>query len=560
MGNGFRSVTRAFHVLLTVFLLILGGLISGCGSSETRVESGNRTGVFHVGNATEPQSLDPHVSTGVPEHHIQLAIFEGLVSKHPTTLEPVPGVAERWEVGEDRLTYRFYIRENARWSNGDLMTAEDYRWSWERALTPAMGNQYAYMLYPIKNAEAFATGKIGDFSQVGVKVISPQILEVTLNNPTPYFLQLLDHHSAYAVHRPSIEKHGSPTARYSDWTRPGNLVGNGPFKLTEWKLYRHIRVEKNEHYWDAENVALNAIMFYPTENLTTEERMFRVGQLHMTKYIPLDKAPVYRENDPDSFVNERYLGTYYYQFNLSREPFKNVKVRQALAFAIDRDALIKTVLNSSVTAAYSLTPPGTLGYQPPKLVGFDPNKARKLLAEAGFPNGEGFPVIELLYNTSEQHRKVAVAVQQMWKDHLNINVNIVNQEWKVYLSSRDQLQYDIARAAWIGDFVDPMNFLDLGLSDNGNNRSAYSDPHYDYLIKEYIPSATTPKERLERFFEAETYLMEAMPFVPIYTYHTMFLRDKGVKGLPANLMDYYSYKHVTLGNDEVADNAVTEED
>ncbi len=402
------------------------------------------------------------------------------------------------------------------------------------------------MLYPIKNAEAYATGKLTDFSQVGVRVIDDHTLEVELAEPTPYFLQLVDHHSFYPVHRASIEKFGAVTDRFSKWTRPGNIVTNGPFRLTEWKLYDHVSVEKNPNYWDAQTVRLNGIVFYPTENTTTEERMFRSRQLHKTESMPLDKIPVYRSEHPDELRLDFYLGSYYYMLNTGLPALKDARVRRALAMSIDRDTLVNTVLQGANFPAYSVTPPGTAGYQPPKLFDFDPEAARKLLSEAGYPDGKGLPKLEILYNTNEAHRKIAVTIQQMWKTHLNIDVTMVNQEWKVYLDSRDTLNYSIARAAWIGDYVDPNTFLDMWVTGGGNNDTDWSNAEYDDLLLRKIPAMKTNEERMAAFYRAETILMEEMPIIPIYIYATKYLVNPSVKGLPANLMDYFSFKHVYL--------------
>jgi len=538
------------HLTYRLFLILLSVFLVACSQGETRVESGNRLGIYHLGNGSDPASLDPHVSSGVPSGRIFWAIYEGLVTSNPYTLKPEPGVAERWEISENGLIYRFYLRSDARWSNGDSVTAEDFHWTYWRYLNPGMGNEWAYMLFPVVNAERYLNGEITDFNDVGFRVIDSLTFEIELNNPTPYFLQLLAHTSSSPVHKATIEKYGSPTSRYSAWTRPENIVTNGPFKLKEWKISQPVVVEKNPYYWDKEKVALEGIYFHPTENTSTEERLFRAGQLHSTSTVPLDKISVYKKNNPGVLRIEPYIGSYYYQVNTTRKPFNDVRVRRALAMSIDRDALVNTVMNGVNLPAYSMTPPGTLGYQPPKIFDFDPEAAAKLLEVAGFPDGKGFPKFEILYNTSEAHRKIAVAIQQMWKVHLNIDVNITNQEWKVYLDSRDNLDFDVARAGWIGDYVDPLSFLDLGLSTNGNNGTGFSDEHYDYLITEHIPAARSAEERLLRFEEAERYLLEAMPFIPIYTYQTKYLVHKSVGGLPSNLRDLYNFRYVTVGNDQ----------
>ncbi len=525
---------------------IMAATLAACGSGESNVERGNREGILHVGNGTEPQGLDPHVVTGIPESNIVSALFEGLAVKNPYTLESEPGVAQSWNISEDGLTITFYLNPEARWSNGDLMTANDYVWSWQRALSPAMGNQYAYMLYPLENAEAFATGKIDDFSQVGVKAVDDHTLEVKLNAPTAYFIQLMDHQSTYAVHRPTIEKFGKATDRFTPWTHVGNLVGNGPFRLKEWQLNRRIIVEKSNTYWDKDRVQLNGIEFYPVENISSEERLFRVGQLHYTNSIPLDKIPVYRAMENSPYVNAPYLGTYYYLLNTNEPPLDDVRVRQALSLAVDREQLNNTVLHGTNIPAYGITPPGTLGYQPPKVFDYNVARARQLLTEAGYPDGAGWPGLELKYNTSESHLKIAVALQQMWKDALNIDITLANQEWKVYLDSVDQMDFQMARRGWIGDYIDPNNFLDLFLCDGGNNNTGFCDPLYDDMILRQAPRAASREQRYAIFAAAERRLMEQMPIIPIYTYTSNQLIHPSVQGRPSNLMNHVNYKYITL--------------
>ena len=472
--------TKRHHCFSSCFIFLLTAC--GGGDNLSRVDSGNQEGVLHFGNGTEPQGLDPHIVTGVPEHHIINALFEGLVSKDPYTLEPIPGVAESWEISEDGRTYTFNLRRDALWSNGDPVTAEHFRWSWQRVLSPELGSQYNYMLYPVLNAEAYANGELTDFSQVGAKALDAHTFQVELENPTPYLLQLLDHYSTFAVHPETVLAHGSMTDRITQWTRVENMVSNGPFKLSEWAINSQIRVEKSETYWDREAVQLNAIVYYPTENTVTEERMFRDEEIHFTNVIPMDKISTYRNIAPDLLQIAPYLGTYYYLINTDKEPFNDLRVRKALAMSVDRDLLTETVMRGTVTPAYALTPPGTLGYQPPQTFSYDPEEAKRLLAEAGYPNGEGFPSFEILYNTLDEHRRIAVAIQEMWRQNLGINVELLNQEWRVYLDSQDNMNYDVSRRGWIGDYVDPNSFLDMMITGGGNNKTGFSDPRYDDLV------------------------------------------------------------------------------
>jgi len=529
---------------VTVAAMLLLILVS-CSDHQNNVTTGNQTGTLHWGNGTEPQSLDPHIATGVPEHHIISALMEGLVFKDKETLEPRPGVAKSWDISEDGRVYTFYLRENARWSNGDPHNAHDYVWSWWRALQPALGNLYAYMYFPIENARAYYEGEISDFTQVGVKALDDFTLEVRLANPTPYFLQLLDHYSTFPVHRATVEKFGSADQRGTRWTYEGNIVGNGAFQLKEWKINRRITVERNPYYWNAENVGLNQVVFYPTENVTTEERMFRAGQLHYSG-IPSDKIAVYKAAQDPALRIQPYLGTYFYRLNVETPHLQNKLVRQALGMTIDRKLLISQITKGGQIPAYSITPPGTMGYYPESDLTFNPELAKQLLAEAGYPDGKGFPTTEILYNTSEGHRKIAVAIQQMWKEHLNIDVTLLNQEWKVYLDTVSGRNYQIARAGWIGDYVDPNNFLDMFICDGGNNRTNWCNSEYDRLILEEAPRAKSHKERLAIFKRAEGMLMDAMPVIPIYIYTSNNLVHPAVKNFTNNILNQANYREIYL--------------
>ena len=520
--------------------------LTGCGSSETNVVAGNKSGTLYWGNGTEPQSLDPQIATGVPEHHVISAVMEGLVLKDRKTLEPRPGVAKTWDISNDGRVYTFYLRENAKWSNGDAHTADDYVWSWWRALQTTLGNQYAYMLFPIKNAKRYYDGETSDFSDVGVKAIDNRTLQVTLTNPTPYFLQLLDHYSLFPVHQATIEKFGRADERGTRWSYEGNLVGNGPYKLEEWKINRHITVTKNPYYWDEANVSINSIVFKPVDNAVTEERMFRAGALHVTSSIPADKIAIYQEKSAPELKITPYLGTYFYRLNINTPQLQDKRVRRALGMAIDRKQLVDNITKGGQIPAYTMTPPGTMGYFPESTLNFDPEVAKRLLAEAGYPNGEGFPPIEILYNTNEGHRKIAVALQEMWKNYLNIDIKLLNQEWKVYLATESAGDYQISRGGWIGDYVDPNNFLDMFLCNGGNNRTGWCNEEYDRLILEVAPSQSSHEQRLKIFQQAETILLEDMPIIPVYTYTSIKLLHPSVRNFDDNILNQAMYKDLYL--------------
>ena len=542
-----RSIRMLLGLSVLTMLVACGGSEDSGGSGGlTRVQQGNLDGVLHFGNGVEPEGLDPHIVTGVSENKIVSALFEGLVVKNPVTLEVEPGVAESWDISEDGTVYTFNLRENSLWSNGDTVTAHDFVWSWQRILTPELGAQYNYNLFAVENAERFANGELSDFSLVGVTALDDFTLQVQLRSPTPYFLQLLDHYSTFPVHRPTIEEFGGMSNRLSQWARPGNLVGNGPFTLTEWQINSHLRVEKFDDYWDADKIRLNAVVFYPTENIVTEDRMYRDGQLHRTQEILLDRIPGYREERPEEVNVEPWLGSYFYMFNTNKPPFDDIRVRKAMAMAIDRELLVDSILQGIFEPSYSLVPPDTLGYFPPKTFSYDPEQARQLLAEAGFPNGEGFPAFDVLYNTHEDHRRLAVALQQMWASELNIPAQLLNQEWKVYLENQDNMNYEVSRRGWIGDYVDPNTFLDMYITDGGNNKTGFSHPRYDEIILEEAPRTLDRDARYELYQEAETLLMESMSILPIYTYSTKHLIHPSVHGLTPNIMDYTNLRYVWL--------------
>lgn len=509
------------------------------------MEKGIEAQVYHVGNGSEPSGIDPHATTGKPEAHIQMALFEGLVSKDPQTLKPEPGVAESWQVSKDGLQYTFKLRENARWSNGDDLVAEDFVWSWRRALAPSLGNQYAYSLFVIENAERFYNGEVNDFADVGVKALDDKTLQVMLRGPASYFLSLLDHHSMYPVHRASVEAAGAYDDRAARWAVPETFVGNGPFTLRDWQQNKILVVEKNPHYWDAKRVALNEIHFHPVEDLSTQERMFRAGQLHKTEALPIEKIGPYRDSGAPELRLHPYLGTYFYWLNTAVEPLNDVRVRKALAMSIDRQLLVEKVAKGGQLPAYSFTPPDVQGYTAKAQVRYDVAGAQRLLAEAGYPNGEGFPQLSILYNTLDDHQKIAMAIQQMWKQALNIDIATQNQEWKVFLSSTKTGDYQIARASWIGDYLDPNTFLNLFVTSGGNNRTGWGNPAYDALITK-AGASSDQSERYAYFQQAESILMDEVPIIPIYTYTSKYLLHPSVQGVHDNILDYHPYKYISL--------------
>jgi oligopeptide transport system substrate-binding protein len=535
-------------IRLTALLCALC-VVSGCDSRQTNVERGNAARELYIGIGTEPSGLDPHLITGLTELYVTLAFLEGLATFDSETMELEPGVAQSWDISEDGLAYTFHFDPDARWSNGDPVTPQDFLYSFERILTPALGAPYAYMLFDMKNAESFNKGEITNFSKVGASAPDASTLVIELEQPTPYFLSLLTHFTWWPVHPPTIEKHGGMTARISAWTKPENFVGNGPFTLESWRINSSIYAKKNPLYRDPDAVWLNGIHFLPIQ-VDAEERAFRAGHLHLTSTVLPHRIAWYRENMPDRMRFDTALGVYYYMLNTSREPLDDPRVRRALAYSIDREAITEHVLKAGQKPAYHFTPPNTGGsYTAEARLTYDPEFARELLAEAGYPGGEGFPKFEILYNTSDAHRSIAVAIQQMWNEELGIDVTLYNQEWKVYLATRQAGNFDILRAAWFGDYDDPNTFLSLGMSENGNNHTGWSNPEYDALI-EAAALEQNKEARFALFQEAESILLNEMPIIPIYFYVTSLLIDPSVEGRHANILDYHPYQSIRLITDE----------
>ena len=527
--------------------LIPALVFTACGKRETRVDVGNREQVLHIGNMSEPTDLDPQIISSLQDFQIVIGLFEGLTSYDPNTAEPVPGVATRWESTADAKTWTFYLRPEARWSNGVPVTAHDFVWAYQRVLSPALGSEYASMLFCLKNARAYLAGDLTDFAQVGVKALDNHTLQLSLDNPVPYLPGMLAHAVWYPVYRDTILAHGAMDRRGTRWTRPGNLVGNGPFQLKDWVPNQIITLERNPLYWDNANVRLNAVNYYPIENSSTEEAAFRAGQLHATVTLPQSKIAVYK-NDPERahlLKQSPQLATYFYRLNVERPPLNDPRVRRALSIVINRQQIIDAVARGDQLPAFSLTPPNTGGYHSPAVLRYDPDAARALLAEAGFPGGAGFPKLELLYNTSDGHKALAEALQQMWKQELGIEIGLYNQEAKVWNDTMREKNYDIARYAWVGDYLDASTFLDLMTSENGNNQTNWSHAEYDRLIAE-SRTRIDKESRFALYRQAETILMQESPIVPLYYYMNNQLQVPELKGYEGNLLDIHPLNRVYL--------------
>ncbi|MEK7794313.1 MAG: peptide ABC transporter substrate-binding protein [Candidatus Hydrogenedentota bacterium] len=500
---------------------------------------------LHISSGGEPKSLDPHLVTGTVEEKVLSSLFEGLVNMDYATMMPVPGAAERWDVSEDGVVYAFHINPTAKWSNGDPVTAGDFVYSWERILNPKLAAEYAYMLYPIAGAEAYNKGETADFGAVGAKASDDSTLVVTLRAPTPYFLALHIHFTFYPVHRATIEAHGGTYDREAAWTRAGIMVSNGPFMLSEWVPNDRIIANKNPDYWDAAKVRLDAVHYHPIQNPSVEERSFRAGELHITDKVPITKIQAYAKEHPDQLRVDPYLGTEFIRFNVKRPPLDDVRVRRALAMSIDRERIVNNIFRGGQRAAEYFTPPDTAGYTCETRVPYDPEQARALLAEAGYPGGKGFPVKELLYDSGDNQRLYVEAIQSMWRETLGIDVVLRNIDQKTWIGNMISGDFDIAKSAWYGDYVDPGNFLEMFFTNSGNNRTGFESAEFDSMVHDAgVTRAGAARDAL--FQRAEKILLDAAPIAPVYFQSRPFLLDPRVRNVYPNQLGRISFKDVYI--------------
>jgi len=556
---------KKFFALLVVLGLVFGVII-GCGattehqeqqqeSQEQQIEQPQEM-VLRYNLGTEPETLDPAKATGVPEMTVMLHTFDGL-TRLDKDGKPVPAVAERWDVQDDGKTYIFYLRKDVKWSDGKPVTAYDFEFAWKRALSPEIASEYAYQLYYIKNGEKYNTGEITDPNELGIEVVDDYTLKVELEQPAPYFLSLVAFPTLYPLPKHVLEAN-------PDWPKgidenPSLYVTNGPFLLEEWRHHDRIILKKNPDYFDKEKVKLDKLIFFMVEDENTAVQMFENGEVDVIDNIPTAQIDMWK-GKPE-FKIDPILGTYYILVNVGSEntlggeknPLLDVRVRKAIAMAINRSVITDKILKAGQQPAYAFVPPGIPDAEPGKdfrevggdYFSEDIEKAKQLLAEAGYPNGEGFPKLIYLYNTSEGHKKIGEAIQSMLKENLGIEIELQNQEWKVYLQSRNQGQFDLARAGWLGDYVDPMTFLDMFVSTSGTNDTGWSNPQYDELI-EKAKYETDNAKRVQYMHEAEAILMQDMPIIPLYFYTNPRLVKTYVKNYAAISLGWIDFKEACI--------------
>ena len=517
-----------FKKILALFLVFIFGLVpAGCGGEKTQSVSGNKKEqIIRYNLGAEPETLDPAKMTGMIEGTIANAVFEGLV-RYDSQNRLQPAIAKEWDISDNGLVYTFKLRD-ASWDNGDPVTAEDFRFSWLRVLDPETASDYAYQLYYIKGAEEYNSGT-GKAEDVAIKVKDSKTLEVTLKAPARQFLGLTAFYTLMPLNKKVVREH-------SEWYKTvENYSGNGPFKLGKWEHKQKITLVKNPLYWDAQNVHLEKLEIYLLEDDNTAYTMYKTGRLDFVERTPAQEIAAKR-SEPDFHIFPD-LATEFYRFNVNRKPLDNPKVRKALAMAIDREGIVNHITQAGEKPAYAYIPFGFVDDTGSgdfrekggnSYFSEDIAEARKLLAEAGYPGGQDFPELYLQFNGGDRNRLIAEAVQEMWRKNLGIEIMLAPKEWQIYLKDQAEMNYDISRSGWGPDYLDPMTFMDLFVSEGGNNNTGWSSPDYDSLIAKANSSGDNAV-RLMAMHEAEEILMKEMPIMPIYFYVNDNLIKENIK-------------------------------
>ncbi|BBV16914.1 MULTISPECIES: oligopeptide ABC transporter substrate-binding protein OppA [Citrobacter] len=530
---------------------ILTALVAGNVATAAEVPAGVQLAEKQTlvrNNGSEVQSLDPHKIEGVPESNINRDLFEGLLISDVDG-KPSPGVAEKWE-NKDFKVWTFHLRKDAKWSDGTPVTAQDFVYSWQRLANPNTASPYAsYLQYGhIVNIDDIIAGK-KPITDLGVKALDDHTFEVTLSEPVPYFYKLLVHSSVSPVPRAAVEKFGEK------WTQPANIVTNGAYKLKDWVVNERIVLERNTNYWDNAKTVINQVTYLPISSEVTDVNRYRSGEIDMTyNNMPIELFQKLKKEIPNEVHVDPYLCTYYYEINNQKAPFNDVRVRTALKLALDRDIIVNKVKNQGDLPAYSFTPPYTDGAKlvEPEWFKWSQEKrneeAKKLLAEAGY-TAEKPLTFDLLYNTSDLHKKLAIAAASIWKKNLGANVKLENQEWKTFLDTRHQGNYDVSRAGWCADYNEPTSFLNMVLSDSSNNTVHYKSPAFDKLIADTL-KVTDEAQRSELYSKAEQQLDKDSAIVPVYYYVNARLVKPWVGGYSGkdpmdniHVKDLYIIKH-----------------
>ena len=531
---------RALRFLRLVELLMITGALvwlTAC-RPEPRAD-------LVIVNGNEPESLDPAIVTAIPDMRIAKALFEGLARLDGASGRPVPGLADRWELSPDGRVYTFHLRTNAAWSSGEAITSADVLFSWLRALNPAVASDYAGQLFYIRNAEGYYTGQIKDPSRVGIQALDPRTFQVELNYPLAFFLDLCCYPTLAVVPRQAIDRYGDR------WVMHQPLPCSGPYELDAWRLNDKVRLRKNRFYWDATNTHSELVDLLPTASPNTALNLYDTGVADIVwdkDLVPVELMDVLVKR-PD-FHNFSFLGTFFYRFNVTRKPLDDPRVRQAFALATDKQQIVRKLTYGGEKIASHFVPDGVANYQSPEGLGFDPSRARRLLAEAGFPGGKGFPHLQYMFFSAagggaKIQGKLAVELQQMWRAELGVEIELRQIERKVFYSAQSRLDYDLSASSWVGDYNDANTFLDMYVGSSGNNRTGWKSDRYDALILEANQQADL-RRRAELFRQAEALLVtQEVPIVPVYFYAGfMYFNDRKVKGLYPNLLDEHPLQDI----------------
>ena len=529
-----RNSRRACFLLC----LLAGTFWLGCARREPPAD-------LTIINDVEPESLDPAIIVAQADMRVVTALFEGLTRLEPVGARAVPGLAARWEISPDEKIYTFHLRTNLLWSTGEPITSADVVYSWLRMLNPATASDYAGQLYYVKNAEEFNTGKIQDASQVGIQALDPFTVRVELIHPTLFFLDICAMPLTCVVPRQAIEKYGDR------WLRAKPLPVSGAYELAAWRLNDKIRLKKNPRYWDAANTRSEIIDILPVGSPNTALNLYEHGQVDIVwdkELIPSELLDVLlRRPDFHSFT---YLGNYFVRVNVTRKPFDDPRVRQALALAIDKERIVKKITKAGEVPTSGFVPPGTANYHSVDGLGHDPERARQLLAAAGYPGGKGFPRFEYLFNAAaggggKIHEDIAIELQQMWRNELGIQMELRQVETQVFWGMQSRRDYSLCRSSWIGDYNDANTFLGMFITGDGNNETGWSNARYDELIHA-ANEETDPLRREKLFQQAETILVrDELPILPLYIYVGINYFDTNkIAGIWQNVLDEHPLRTI----------------
>ena len=644
----FMRVVDSRIVKAILFFAGVSIALSSCATEATSRFYGKteppKDNVLRYISGSEPESLDPPVATGQPEARVMMALYDGLVEYEPKTMEPIPALAESWQIGQGGTEYLFHLRKGAVFSNGDPIRAQDFVFSFRRAVSPELAALNGYLGYYIKYAEPFNSGYVfvrdsngrfllkNEFAEggtesaqattdttgqtefrkyidgperltvpatekdredldpkikaaiagkefvpikgedIGVEAVDDLTFRIKLRQPAPYFIGLLGHQLFKVVHQPTVEKFGKA------WTKPENIVTSGAFLLKEHRPYDRVITVKNPRYWDADMVRLDGIEFYPLDEATTMMNLYKAGSADAmyNHTVPAAWNDVIKQYK-DEYLNHPEVAIEYYTVNVKKPPMNNLKVRQAFALAIDREAMAK--FRKTTKPLVDFTPEGifpkyeearTKVYTEElkkkgmtldqwKARSFDPVQARKLMAEAGFPiqqNGNTFscptfPInqVDLTYNTAEANKAIAEFVQAQWKQNLGITIPLKNMEWKTFLTYRKKLEYSgMARAGWVGDYMDPFTFLNLFYSEKNDSSTGWWDTKYDDIL-DAANSELDEMKRFEKLAQAEFMMIQEQPVIPLQTQATNWIKKPYVKGLFPNPGTLHSWKFVYIERD-----------